>query len=89
MSDDGVMSLDAVPLHAACVVHEVHARAGADWPQRLEELGFLPGEPVMVMARGQPGGEPLAVRVGHSMFALRRAEAVCVRVRTLGGEGAR
>jgi ferrous iron transport protein A len=69
------------PSGVACVVHEVRCPpAAGDWPQRLEELGFLPGEPVMVMARGRPGGEPLAVRVGHSMFALRAAEAACIRV---------
>ena len=31
---------------------------------RLLEIGFLPGEPVRVMARGFPGSDPLAVRVG-------------------------
>jgi ferrous iron transport protein A len=65
-------------------VHEVVRQATSlDWHRRLEELGFLPGELVMVMARGQPGGDPLAVRVGQSMFALRRAEAACVIVRRI------
>ena len=27
-----------------------------------------------------PGGDPIVVRVGHSRYALRRAEAACVRV---------
>jgi Fe2+ transport system protein A len=48
---------------------------------RLMELGFLPGEPVRVLARGFPGGDPLAVRVGQATFALRRPEAALVRVR--------
>lgn len=52
----------------------------SDLADRLAELGFLPGERVAVLARGVPGGEPLAVRVGLSTFALRRAEAECVRV---------
>ena len=34
----------------------------------------------MVMARGLPGADPLVVRVGNSTFALRRAEAACVRL---------
>jgi ferrous iron transport protein A len=34
-----------------------------------------------VLTRGRPGGDPLAVRVGHSTFALRRVEAACVQVR--------
>ena len=48
---------------------------------RLMEIGFLPGEPVRVLARGFPGGDPLAVRVGQATFALRRPEAALVRVR--------
>jgi len=57
----------------------------ADAPEsaeRLEEVGFIPGERVMVMARGMPGGDPLVVRVGNSTFALRRAEAACVHIAT-------
>jgi ferrous iron transport protein A len=77
-----VFSLDSAPTGIACVIHEVSYAQGAhDWPQRLEELGFLPGERVMVMARAAPGRDPLSIRVGHSTFALRRAEAACVRVR--------
>jgi ferrous iron transport protein A len=34
----------------------------------------------MLMARALPGGDPLVVRIGQSTFALRRAEAACVRV---------
>ena len=47
---------------------------------RLIEIGFLPGERVRVIARGQPGDEPIAVRVGHTTFALRRFEAAFVSV---------
>jgi len=47
---------------------------------RLAELGFLPGEPARVLRRGPFGGDPLAVRVGASTFALRRAEAAAVLV---------
>lgn len=76
-----VISLEHAELATAYVVHLVNHPVGVDWPQRLEELGFLPGERVMVIARGKPGNDPLAVRVGHSTFALRRAEAACVQVR--------
>ena len=47
---------------------------------RLIEIGFLPGEPVRVIARGQPGNDPIAVRLGHTTFALRRFEAAFVQV---------
>lgn len=47
--------------------------------RRLAEIGFLPGERVRVLRR-VPGGEPMAVRIGSSTFALRRHEAACVQV---------
>ena len=50
---------------------------------RLIEIGFLPGERIRVVARGQPGDEPIAVRLGHSTFALRRFEAAFVSVKAL------
>lgn len=50
------------------------------WAVQLQDIGFLPGEHVSVMARGLPGGDPLVVRVGLSTFALRTVEAACVQV---------
>ena len=50
---------------------------------RLLEIGFLPGEPVRVIAKGLPGGDPMAVRVGHTTFALRRHEASMIRVQAV------
>lgn len=47
---------------------------------RLIELGFVPGERLRVIAHGQPGNEPIAVRLGGTTFALRRDEADCIRV---------
>ena len=44
------------------------------------ELGFVPGEQVRVVAESFPGGDPMAVRVGNSTFALRRHEAMWVEV---------
>ena len=55
-----------------------------EWERWLEEIGFIAGEQVMVMARALPGGDPLVVRVGQSTFALRRAEAACVQVLPTG-----
>ena len=48
--------------------------------QRLNELGFLPGEPVRLLQRGPGGREPIAVQVGDTLFALRWVEARCVDV---------
>lgn len=47
---------------------------------RLIEIGFLPGEAVRVVARGQPGNDPIAVRLGHTTFALRRFEADFIQI---------
>lgn len=54
-------------------------REAGDLAERLAEMGFLPGERVRLLARAL-FGEPLAVRVGSDTFALRRAEAACIRV---------
>ena len=48
--------------------------------RRLIEIGFLPGEKLRVVARGQPGNEPIAVRLGQTTFALRKFEAAFVAV---------
>jgi ferrous iron transport protein A len=56
--------------------------------RQLEEIGFYPGEQVMVMTRGIPGGDPLVVRIGQSTFALRGAEAACIQVEGTAGRGA-
>ena len=73
-----------LPVRQAAVVTMVvssdHA-GDAAMLRRLAEIGFLPGEPVKVLAR-IAGGDPLAVRIGNSTFALRRCEALCVQVQT-------
>ncbi|MCU0967225.1 MAG: ferrous iron transport protein A [Rubrivivax sp.] len=54
-----------------------------DRARQLGEIGFTPGEPVCVLRRAMPGGDPMVVRIGSSTFALRRAEAACVVVEPL------
>ena len=44
--------------------------------RRLLELGFVPGEAFEVIEEIWPGGDPMAVRLGNTMFALRRREAL-------------
>ena len=48
--------------------------------RRLLELGFIPGEAFEVVAEIWPGGDPIAVRLGNTTFALRRREAGAVMV---------
>ena len=56
------------------------AELDASMLRRLAELGFLPGEHLHLLRRGPGGREPLAVRVGDTLFALRLCEARCIEV---------
>ncbi|WP_324780554.1 FeoA family protein [Thiobacillus sedimenti] len=86
------LPLDQLPDLQPCTVLRIVPPANApEWHDWLEEIGFLPGERLMVMTRALPGGDPLMVRVGSSTFALRRVEAACVQVTVEpapGGTGA-
>jgi ferrous iron transport protein A len=48
--------------------------------RRLLELGFVPGEAFEIVEEIWPGGDPMAVRLGNTTFALRRREANAVIV---------
>jgi len=75
------MNLDQVELGNSYRVREI--LAPQDAPQlkgQLEDIGFLPGEPVVVLRKGLLGKGPYMVRVGASTFALRLAEAQMVEV---------
>ena len=79
-----LMGLDQLPCHTPATVFGMNPAQDAEDHNvalRLLEIGFLPGESVKVIAHGYPGHDPLAVRVGHSTFALRRHEAALVQVR--------
>lgn len=81
MQAECATTLDDLALRRHAHVLRVQApEAVPEWAQWLTEIGFLPGEPVQLLARGQPGDEPLVVRIGDSTFALRRAEARCVLI---------
>jgi ferrous iron transport protein A len=79
-----LLLLDRAPVGMPCVVRQVDTPAHApEWARWLDELGFVDGERVVIMSRAVLGGDPLVVRVGHSTFALRKAEAACVQVSKL------
>ena len=48
--------------------------------RRLLELGFVPGESLEVVEEIWPGGDPMAIRLGNTTFALRRREASAILV---------
>lgn len=82
------MTLSDLPLNGSALVdsvQELHANDAI--ARRLQELGFVAGENVRLVARGPIGREPLLVQVGFTRFALRIAEAKRIQVRPLA-EGA-
>ena len=80
------VTLSQLGVGQSAVIREVRSgvseREGGDIGLRLLELGFVEGELLRVIARGYPGGEPIAVRIGNTTFALRRFEADHVLVLT-------
>lgn len=57
-----------------------HNAAMPECDRQLNELGFMPGEQIVLLRRAMPGADPLVVRIGMSTFALRSAEAACVEI---------
>ena len=79
------MTLTDLPRRTPAIVAAVEDTAANDAiSRRLRELGFVAGEEVEVIAAGPLGAEPLLVQIGYTRFALRRAEARRVRLRTNG-----
>ena len=77
------ISLADLPLQQLATVCEVSRPTSPEdqaLVQRLVEIGFVPGERIKIIAVGHPGREPIAVRVGHTTFAMRRFEADYIRV---------
>ncbi|MFO1474109.1 MAG: FeoA family protein [Lysobacterales bacterium] len=79
------MTLADLPRRTPAIVAAVEDTAANDAiSRRLRDLGFVAGEEVEVIAAGPLGAEPLLVQIGYTRFALRRAEARRVRLRTNG-----
>ena len=75
------LNLAALPRGTRAVVREVRdARPDDAIARRLREIGFVPGEPVRVLAHGPLGAEPILVQVGFTRFALRKLEAARIQV---------
>ncbi|MFZ6722860.1 FeoA family protein [Undibacterium sp. Ji49W] len=89
----GAMTLNQMKVGDSGIVLDVqdqdHAKSDSAFniTRRLKELGFVKGEPVKVLHKGYFGGEPLAVRIGQSTFALRNFEAALIGVTHSGKVG--
>lgn len=80
------INLDQLACHVDAQVvgvNQATTQDDHDVTLRLLEIGFLPGEVVRIIAHGFPKHDPLAVRVGHTTFALRRHEAALIQVQPL------
>lgn len=76
------MRLSNLRKGVAAVVEAVHEAHAADpIARRLQDLGFVPGESLRIVAQGPWGADPLLVQIGSTRFALRRTEASRVSVR--------
>jgi ferrous iron transport protein A len=75
--------VQGVAEQAAADVIELGDELGSTVEMRLIEIGFVAGESVEVIGEARPGGDPMAVRIGGTCFALRRREAAAVRVTPL------
>ena len=53
----------------------------AELERRLLEMGFLEGEEVEILHEGSVGRDPIAVRLGGMIIAIRRFEARAVIVK--------
>ena len=85
----GRTTLDHAQIGQALTILSVRVpKTSGEWERWLEEIGFVPGERVELLARAMPGGDPLAIRVGQSTFALRCAEAACIEIMPVSTHGA-
>ncbi len=73
--------IDALAVGEVALIAAID-RAGLDpgTAQRLCELGFDEGVDVEILHRAPFGGDPLAVRVGNMVLALRRDMARLIEV---------
>jgi ferrous iron transport protein A len=82
----GTVPLSQLARNRPAVVCRIDPAAAGQPAERLRQLGdigFIPGERVVVLTRAWPGQDPMVVLVGHSRFALRTAEAACIQVQEI------
>ena len=74
------VSLAALPVGGRGLV--AHVRAGDAVGERLLDLGFVPGTPVLVLRRA-PLGDPSVYELRGYQLCLRRSEAERIHVRPI------
>lgn len=61
--------------------------AGREIPRRLQDLGFVPGTPLVIRRRA-PLGDPVEIEIRGYRLCLRLAQLDTLRVEPLDGSGA-
>lgn len=75
------VSLDQLPFHTRATVTAIDWAALSDGDsKRLRNLGFDEGVAIEALHGAPFGRDPLAVRIGRMMVALRRAQARSILV---------
>jgi ferrous iron transport protein A len=76
------LRLDQLPHHSPATV------TGVDWPslsqaeeRRLRNLGLDEGVQIEALHAGPFGRDPIAIRIGRTTLAMRRAHARVIHVR--------
>jgi ferrous iron transport protein A len=67
-------------VHAIVVSDHNASLPAAEMERRLIELGFIEGAHVQILHEGLFGRDPIAVRVNGATVALRRREAMSIKV---------
>jgi ferrous iron transport protein A len=68
------------PGQHATIVAIDRAGLDPDTARRLHELGFDEGVDIELLHRAPFGGDPLAVRVGNMVVAVRRSMAALIEI---------
>lgn len=67
-------------IHGVATTGNASGLSDAELERRLLELGFVEGASIELLHEGLFGRDPIAVRVADATIALRRREAMAVRV---------
>ena len=67
-------------IHSICVEDSSSSLAPAEIESRLIELGFIEGASVEILHEGAFRRDPIAVRIDNITIAVRRREAMAIRV---------
>lgn len=74
------MRLAALALNRSAMIAGIGCCGDGSCAARLREMGFDEGVRVEVLHRAPFGGDPLAVSVGGSTIAIRRAQAQLIQL---------